>query len=484
MKFKLTKRKTISFLLLFSLVFFISCGFSFAGTVDDKVSNNNLQSKDDNLKAAGSPKTVKNTYVSQKSVIYASYRVKRYIDTKKKLPSSVKISGKTYNSAEFLYLASKTINAQNKKKLSSKIAIKRGTIKKPSTSSGNLVKGRLTKKTYVTMAKKVAVYGNKYKKMPKSIKFKSKKLSFNNTVYTISCVLHFTKLKKRLPNYVKIASFKPVVTYKVHPKNKYSIWVRGGDMYSIDFNKLKANGIGHIFLNDFAFTSHGKTKTSAWIKEATKRGLKVHIWVQSFNEDDKWINPVNKKTKSYNTIYFSKFYKKIKSYVKVKYVAGIHLDYLRYPGTAYKYNYSNGVSGVNAINKFTKGVFKVVKSENPKLILSAAVMPETNSNIKYYGQDTKTLCKYLDVIVPMIYSGNYGEGRKWITSTSKWFAQNSGSAEVWGGIQTYKGDNDLSKRSILTLSKDSKAVLSGGSEGVAFFRWGLMNFFDLSTLKG
>jgi len=167
----------------------------------------------------------------------------------------------------------------------------------------------------------------------------------------------------------------------------------------------------------------------------------------------------------------------------MSYVSGIHLDYLRYPGTAYKYNYSNGVTGENAVTEFTKQASKAMKSINSRLILSAAVMPETNSNAKYYGQNIPVLGKYLDVIAPMIYKGNYRKDSTWITSTTSWFVKNSGGAKIWGGIQTYNSDNNVSILSVSQLKTDSNAVMKGGAAGVALFRWGLTNFFDLLTLK-
>ena len=46
---------------------------------------------------------------------------------------------------------------------------------------------------------------------------------------------------------------------------------------------------------------------------------------------------------------------------------------------------------------------------NPNLIISAALMPETISSEKYYGQDYSVMSRYLDVVVPMIYKGNYNK---------------------------------------------------------------------------
>ncbi len=165
------------------------------------------------------------------------------------------------------------------------------------------------------------------------------------------------------------------------------------------------------------------------------------------------------------------------------YIGGIHLDYLRYPGNAYKYNYSNGVTGEKAITKFVSQAKTQVNKYNPNILLSAAVMPETSSNAYYYGQNIPKMGKYLDIITPMIYKGNYDKPSSWITSTTKWFVKNSGGARIWSGLQTYVSDNNINPLSINALSKDSKASLSGGADGIGLFRWGgLTKFFNFLSV--
>ena len=109
-------------------------------------------------------------------------------------------------------------------------------------------------------------------------------------------------------------------------------------------------------------------------------------------------------------------------------------------------------------------------------------MPEPSSNKYYYGQDIPTISKYLDVLVPMIYKGNYGTGRNWIKSTTSTFISQSKSAEVWSGLQSYHSDSDVSELSASELKKDSKYAQSGGATGVILFRYGLINFFNFNSL--
>ena len=164
------------------------------------------------------------------------------------------------------------------------------------------------------------------------------------------------------------------------------------------------------------------------------------------------------------------------------YIGGIHLDYLRYPGTAYKYKYSNGVTGEKAITKFASQAKSCVNKYNPNMLLSAAVMPETSINAYYYGQNIPKLGKYLDIISPMAYKGNYEASSSWISSTTNWFLKNSGNARIWTGLQTYHSDSNIKPISISELTTDSKAAINGGANGIALFRWGLTEFFNFLSL--
>ena len=136
--------------------------------------------------------------------------------------------------------------------------------------------------------------------------------------------------------------------------------------------------------------------------------------------------------------------KEAKTLAKVKGVAGVHFDYVRYPGNAFQYKNS-----IKAVNYFVKKASTAVHKVNKKLIVSAAVMPEPSSMKKYYAQDIPTMSKYVDVIVPMVYKGNYHAGTKWIKSVTKAFAKQSKKAKIWTGLQTYTSDSKLNKLSFI-----------------------------------
>lgn len=239
----------------------------------------------------------------------------------------------------------------------------------------------------------------------------------------------------------------------------FGYWVNGKDMDSVNLETFKKNGVTDIFLNFYAFTVHDEKKVLEWIAKAKKNNIDVHIWTQCFYNGE-WINP---KTANLN----SKL-KEIKKYAGLKNVKGVHLDYLRYPGTAYKTS-----GGADAITNFVKKV----RSQNPNTFLSCAVMPEEEDK-KYYGQDIDALGKIVDAMIPMQYKGNYQSGTSWLTSTTKYFAQR---ANVWSGIQGYKSDDDTTKLSVNELTNDVNTCLTAGAKGVMIFRYGLSSDISFKT---
>lgn len=241
----------------------------------------------------------------------------------------------------------------------------------------------------------------------------------------------------------------------------YGYWVFGRDMGNVKLETLKANGVTDLFLNFYAFSLYSEDGVVKWIQNAKNNGINVHIWVQCFY-DGEWHNP---KTTDLNPKL-----KEIKKYANIKGVYGVHLDYLRFPGNAYK-----TTDGDKAITEFVKKV----RSQNPKIFLSCAVMPEEEDK-KYYGQDITELGKIVDCIIPMQYKGNYSAGDKWLTSTTKLF---SSKATVWSGLQAYKSDDDTTLLSSSELLTDVKTCLNGGAKGVLLFRYGLSSNINFKSLE-
>lgn len=434
--------------------------------------------------------------LTQKLIWSASKSVKNYVETYGKLPNYVTISNKNYSIPEFMYLVSRAIVLKYSGS-NSNVAIKFD-VKNPSSPSGVSINKNIPKATYYTLAKNIYDFIVKNNQAPNYVSSSYGRIQYQTILYGVAKIGNYIGVNNKLPNSlvlnIKSTSSlnKNIPNYSrpdngnntPNSKNKNAVWLWSSHMKTVDLNSLSNNGIGNIFLYESAFKEHGESYTLSWIANASKLGINVHIWLPCFynTSTGSWINPINTATKSFNQNYFNTLISRANSYAKMQGVAGIHLDYLRYPGTAYSYNYSTTINGAAAITEFTKQLSTSIKSINSKIILSAAVMPETTVNGYYYGQDCSQLGKYLDVIVPMIYKGNYKQTTSWISTTTQWFVKNSGNAKIWGGLQTYKSDNDLTRLSTSELATDSKAVLNAGAEGVALFRWGLVNLFNLLNI--
>lgn len=294
------------------------------------------------------------------------------------------------------------------------------------------------------------------------------KLKLNKGAYTLKVNSYKTDIYKKSENSYNI---------KVKSKNVVNngFWLFGSDMKSVNLKTMAKNGVNQIFLNSYAITLHGKTEVAKFATEAKSLGINVHIWMQVFN-DGNWISPVNKDG-SYKYSLYNSIINDAKAYAKIDGVVGIHFDYLRFPGTAYKYT-----NGVSAINYFTKQACDALHKQNPSIIVSAAVMPEPSSMKYYYGQDIATISKYLDVIVPMVYKGNYGKSASWIQSTTAAFVKMSNGAQVWTGLQAYYSDSNVKKLPASTLQNDADYAGFGGATGVILFRYSLFNLFNLNNL--
>lgn len=300
--------------------------------------------------------------------------------------------------------------------------------------------------------------------------------SFKNTpTYkksSSSCKIYiskYVKANKKYTNYVK--------PYKYLGKNNTGVWLKSDDMTGVNLNKLAKYGINHIFLNSKAVTKYGMAQVEKFINDAKMLGINTHIWMQVFYSNGKWKKPTNK-IGQYNYALFNSKIKLAKKYASIKGIAGIHFDYLRFPGTAYKYR-----NAISSVNYFTSKCSIEIRNVNSNCIISAAVMAESMPSMKKsYGQNVRSLSKYLDVIIPMAYKGNYKSGRTWIKSITKNFRKNSKGANLWMGLQTYKSDKKLNKLSATSLFKDAKSATNGGATGIVFFRSGLIKYTDFSRL--
>lgn len=400
----------------------------------------------------------------------------RTTDNAGKATLSIKLAKGTYN-VNYYYLGDNSTNPSNGK---SKITIKSATKTKLViddkyinyrqglksiftvrllTSAGKPVKGQ-------TITFKVN--GNTKTAKTNSAGRASVYLCLKKGTYKVTY-----SFKAKSPYLKSSGSFKVKVKPAMAKGNGY--WVWGDMMKSVNLGALKSAGTKHIFLNAYAFTMYGSSQVKSWISTANRYGIKVHIWMQIFYEG-KWVRPVNDDG-TYKYAYMNKKINQAKTYAKIPGVAGIHFDYLRFGGTAHYYDTSEA-----AINYFVKKACNHIRSVSPNCIISAAVMPEPGMMEYYYGQDIPTISKYLDVIVPMAYKGNYHKGTSWIKYVTNSFVLQSNSAQVWTGIQSYKSDDNPVRLSHSDLLKDAKAAMAGGAKGVVLFRWGISNILNFNKV--
>ena len=407
-----------------------------------------------------------------------------------------KIAGKTYN---------KKTNSQGKASLNLKLGRAQYRITYSYAGEDNIKKtsGYKTIKVYEGVPVKITKYYSQIYRNKKAAKFKikfvdvrgdvlaGKKIKFKinkktytkktnkNGIATVTIKLKTGTYKVKVSRgatsiYKKVSK---TYTIKVKPKQARNngLWLLSTDMQSVNFDKLQKYGTKHIFLNEMALYRFGQGYVESWIKDAKAHGIKVHLWVQVFYKSGKWQNPVKNGKINYDMI--NTKVKEVKSFAKIKGIGGIHFDYVRYPGNAYKYN-----GAVKAVNLFVKKASNGIHNINKKIIVSAAVMPEPSSMKKYYAQDIPTMSKYLDAIIPMVYKGNYHAGTKWIKSVTKAFVKQSKKAKIWTGLQTYKSDSNLKKLSAKELMKDADAAALGGAYGVIMFRYGLLNYINFNEV--
>src|SRR5690606_9318602 len=78
---------------------------------------------------------------------------------------------------------------------------------KSPTSTETVTNGNLTSSEYITLAKQINAYINKYGITTSSATSTLGKINFNNLVYTFSKILDFANTNDRLPNYVSVTAW-------------------------------------------------------------------------------------------------------------------------------------------------------------------------------------------------------------------------------------------------------------------------------------
>jgi methionine-rich copper-binding protein CopC len=261
------------------------------------------------------------------------------------------------------------------------------------------------------------------------------------------------------------------VTVGTNQSQIQGYFINGADTpaNTINATMLKAEGVNTVFVYTDRLNPNGTLQP--FINKFNGTGIGVYAWVESFKDfNGNWFNPGSNATLENQII------SDIDSIALNYNVNGVMLDYLRYPGTAYLYPNATGI--VDNFTALIRSNINLVNNLNitgkPRILLSAALMPEGSSNNYYYGQNYTSLAKYLDFLSPMIYVGNYGETTSWIGSTTQYIVSQANGTPVVSILQTYNSDNDATPISSSQLDLDIQTALIGGSNGYEAFRLGLL----------
>ncbi len=248
--------------------------------------------------------------------------------------------------------------------------------------------------------------------------------------------------------------------------------------------RMKALGYDHVLLNFAAFKYPANQKrTKEFIAAATEVGIMVHAWMQCFYNGG-WVNPVDDENNRYKQELFDSIIAEANTYINDFGVQALHLDYIRFPGTAYKHNPSKEITGAGAVTEFCRQLREAMDARGEDIIISAAMMAEDNA-IYYYGQNPAQMGEYVDVFMPMIYryqEGGSAYGAEWCRRMVRLFTTVTDS-QVWAGTQTYNyNGSNVRGLSADKLRSDCEDFVGSGAGGIVLFRYALGEFPDLNDL--
>lgn len=254
------------------------------------------------------------------------------------------------------------------------------------------------------------------------------------------------------------------------------------DNDAASLKNLKKLGYDHILMNYVAFESVNQRSTIAFLEECEKLDIAVHCWMQCFYNGG-WVSPVDDENKCYREDIYQRIRENAKKYLENYGVKGLHLDYIRFGGTASKHNINSEVNSVGAVNRCCRELREITDSYDEGLVMSAALMPEPNTEYAY-GQNPAQMGQYIHILMPMEYRYSYGWGDARCKSLTNWFCENSGGAQVWAGITTYTGNDSAGVKGMdaASLRKDIDIFMDSEADGLVLFRYGLGTFPDVTDL--
>lgn len=251
-----------------------------------------------------------------------------------------------------------------------------------------------------------------------------------------------------------------------------------------ELKNFKKLGYDHILLNFAAFESYNQRNTLLFLEKCEELDIVVHCWMQCFYKNGSWINPVDDDNNKYKEDVFADIRAHAQRYIEEFGVKGLHLDYIRFGGTASRHNPSAEVNAVGAVNRCCREIREIADSYEAGIVTSAALMPEPNTEYAY-GQSPALMGQYIHILMPMLYRYSYGWSDARCKSLTDWFADNAGQAGVWAGITTYTGNDSAGVRGMdaASLRKDIDIFMDSKAKGLVLFRCGLGTFPDVTDLK-
>ena len=277
------------------------------------------------------------------------------------------------------------------------------------------------------------------------------------------------------------------LNYGIEEGNTIAIWVNQSSTNSVNLEDLCKHGVGNIVLHEWSFKNYGAAKVNSLIQQAHSLGMRFHIWLQCFwwNDDTQWrlpvIDRVGNTPARYNQELFDEVIGRAKDYMDKAPLDGIHFDYIRFGGTAAKHSFpEDGITGVGAITEFCRQANVKLKAKNSNVILSAALMGETNAQ-SYYGQDPAQMTQYIDVLMPMAYISSYNYSSTANVNVANWFADRCQTGtQSWHGISTY--NSNTQGLSAAELYRDCVNITNSRAHGLALFRYGLGTLPNLTGM--
>lgn len=237
-------------------------------------------------------------------------------------------------------------------------------------------------------------------------------------------------------------------------------------------------GYRHLLLHCNAFLNRD-WEAKVFMDKAEEIGFTVHGWILAFSNGSTWNYPIDKETQTIKEEVFAEIINKGKVCIEGFGVKGLHLDYIRFGGSAEKYNFTKEVNSVAVVNRACREVRELCDSYNAGLVTSAALMPEKNSE-RYYAQTPSLMGKYIHILMPMCYRYSYNLSDEGIVNLMNWFCSNSADAEVWSGLTTYdKSTVGLTEEALMA---DIMAYRQSNATGIVLFRYGLGTFPDVSDI--